>query len=82
MERLSVKGLAVGLGASWGLCMLFVGWASIFGWGTEFLEVTASIYIGFSASFVGGIVGMIWGFVDGAVGGVAAKPAGKVGNTA
>lgn len=69
MEKLNVKALAVGLGASWGGCMLFIGLASIFGWGTKFVDVFSSVYIGFAPTFLGGIIGAIWGFVDGAIGG-------------
>jgi len=70
MERLSVKGLAVGLGASWGIGMLCAGWASIFGWCTKLVEVMSSVYIGFEPTFFGGILGGIWGFIDGAIGGL------------
>ncbi len=69
MEKLNVKALAVGLGVSWGLAMLFVGWVSIFGWGTKIVEMISSLYIGFEPSFLGGIIGAIWGFFDGAIGG-------------
>ena len=69
MEKLNVKALAVGLGVSWAFFMLFAGWVSIFGWGTEFVEVMASVYIGFKPSFLGGVIGAIWGFIDGAIGG-------------
>ncbi len=69
MEKLNVKALAVGLGASWGVCMLFVGWVSIFGWGTKFVEMMSSVYIGFTPTFLGGIIGAVWGFIDGAIGG-------------
>jgi hypothetical protein len=69
MEKLNVKALAVGLGVAWAICLLFVGWASIFGWGTEFVEVMSSVYIGFASTFLGGIIGAIWGFIDGAIGG-------------
>ena len=69
MEKLSVKGLAVGLGVSWAVCMLFVGWTSIFGWGVKFVETMSSVYIGFTPTFLGGAIGAIWGFVDGAIGG-------------
>jgi hypothetical protein len=69
MEKLNVKALAVGLGISWAFAMLFIGWASIFGWGTKIVEVMASVYIGFGPSFTGGIIGAIWGFIDGAIGG-------------
>jgi len=69
MEKLNVKALAIGLGVSWGFAMLFVGWASIFGWGSKIVEVMSSLYIGFASSFSGGIIGAIWGFFDGAIGG-------------
>ena len=69
MERLNVKALAVGLGASWAVCMLFLGWVSIFGWGTKFVEMMSSVYIGFTPTFLGGIIGAVWGFIDGAIGG-------------
>jgi len=69
MEKLSVKALAIGLGVSWAVCMLFVGWASILGWGTGLVEVLSSLYIGFTPTFLGGILGAIWGFIDGAIGG-------------
>lgn len=70
MEKLSVKGLAIGLGVSWGIYMLFIGWASIFGWGVRFVEVMSSIYIGFKPTFLGILIGGMWGFVDGAIGGI------------
>jgi len=69
MEKLNVKALAVGLGVSWAVCMLFVGWASILGWGVKFVEVMSSVYIGFAPTFLGGVIGAIWGFIDGAIGG-------------
>jgi len=69
MEKLNVKALAVGLGVSWGFAMLFIGWASMYGWGTKFVEVISSVYIGFAPSLSGGIIGAIWGFFDGAIGG-------------
>lgn len=70
MNRLNVKALAIAIGSSWGLCMLFAGWAAIFGWSVQFVEVMASVYVGYGASFLGGIIGALWGFVDGAIAGV------------
>lgn len=69
MEKLNIKALAFGLGVSWAFAMLFLGWASMFGWGTKLVEVMASVYIGYAPSFLGGIIGAIWGFFDGAIGG-------------
>jgi len=70
MDRLNVKALAIALGSAWSLCMLFSGWAAIFGWSEKFVEIMGSVYIGFEPTFIGGIVGAIWGFIDGAIAGL------------
>jgi len=49
--------------------VLSLGWASMFGVGIKFVEIIASVYIGFAPSFIGGIIGGIWGFFDGGIGG-------------
>ena len=41
----------------------------MFGWGKGIVEVMSSVYIGYSASFLGGIIGAVWGFADGLIGG-------------
>ena len=69
MEKLNVKSLALGLGLTWGISMLFIGWISATGWGAGIVNVISSLYIGFKSTFWGGILGGIWGFVDGFVGG-------------
>lgn len=66
---LNVKALALALGLSWSFLILFTGWVSMFGWGTRFVEVMSSLYIGFAPTFFGGIIGAIWAFIDGAIGG-------------
>jgi hypothetical protein len=70
MKKVNVKGLAIALGATWAICMLFAGWASTFGWCTKFVEVMGSIYIGFKPTFWGAIIGAIWGFFDAGIGGL------------
>jgi len=69
MNKLNVKALTIALGSAWALCMLLAGWAAMFGWSVEFVEVMGSAYIGFEPSFLGGIIGAFWGFIDGAIGG-------------
>jgi fructose-specific phosphotransferase system IIC component len=44
--------------------------ATFFGWGVELAGVLASLYIGFSPTFVGTIAGAVWAFVDGFVAGI------------
>jgi hypothetical protein len=71
--KLSVIGLALGVGIYWGLCMILSGWTSMFGWGNSFVSAMSSIYIGFEPTFIGGIIGGIWGFFCGYIsGGVTA----------
>lgn len=69
MEKLSVKGLALGGGVLWAFYILMAGWGSIFGWGTVFVSAFSNLYIGYGPSFVGGLIGAVWGFFDGAVAG-------------
>lgn len=70
MNKLNAKALAIALGSAWGIGVLFIGWAGIFGWYTPFIEIMASAYIGFEPTFLGGIIGAAWGFADGAIGGL------------
>ncbi len=67
--KMSVIGLALGIGVYWGLAMLVAGWTSMFGWGMNFVNIMSSIYIGYEPSFIGGVVGGIWGFFDGLIAG-------------
>ena len=71
MNKLSISGLALGFGFSWGIGMLLLGWAAGgLNWGNMLVEVFSSLYIGYGPTFWGGIIGALWGFVDGAIGGI------------
>lgn len=70
MNTLNIKALAIALGLSSAVFALFLGWVSIFGWGTYMVDMFASFYIGYSSSFFGAIIGAIWAFIEGAVFGV------------
>lgn len=67
--KLNIKALALSLGITWALCMLALGWVSMFGWGYEAMDVVASFYIGYGPTFEGGLIGAVWGFFDGLIGG-------------
>jgi len=70
---LSVMGLALGFGITWGLWTLIAGWVAMFGWNIDFVAVMHSSYLGYEPSFVGAIIGGIWAFVHaGITGGVIA----------
>ena len=69
MERLRIIPLAVAVGAVWALGVLFLALAAMFGWGTALVELLGSLYLGYDASVLGGIIGALWAIVDGAIAG-------------
>ena len=70
MNSLNIKALSLSLGVTWAIGMLFLGWAAIFGWGFDVVDVLATFYLGYNATFIGAIVGAVWGFVYGALTGL------------
>ena len=71
LHKFCPKCAGLGFGSVWGVCMLITGWVAMTGWGYQFVDTMASVYTGYSASFVGAIVGGIWGFFYGALIGFA-----------
>ena len=70
MQPLSMKGLALALGLTWGAGILLLGLAGSLGWGRPLVEVLGSGYLGYGPSLGGSLIGALWAFVDGAVGGI------------
>lgn len=68
--RLSVMGLGLAGGIFWGLSVLISGWCAVFGKCLAFVNMMASIYVGFEPTFIGAIVGGIWGFFNGLLAGL------------
>ncbi|MDE1860216.1 MAG: membrane-associated protein [Candidatus Micrarchaeota archaeon] len=68
MDKLSVKGLALGIGVPWGLCMLAGGWMAPY-WASGFVQVFSTVYPGYAPGLVGGMIGGIEAFFDGAAAG-------------
>lgn len=72
--KLSIRGMAIGVGLVWGVLVMFgVGLANLI-WpscGQNFLEVMASLYPGYSgpAGFGQVVVGTLYGAVDASIGG-------------
>lgn len=61
---------AIATSITWGLCILMVGWMAAAGWGNDGLvNVISALYLGFKATFIGGIIGLMWGLIDGLAGG-------------
>ena len=69
MNKLNIKAFTISTGITWGFAMLFLAWVSSFGWGIRDVSVISGLYLGYTPTFIGGIIGAIWGFIDGAIGG-------------
>lgn len=70
MQPLSVKGLGIALGVSWGAGVFLLGLAGSLGWGRPVVDVLGSVYLGFRPSLTGSLIGGLWAFFDGALGGI------------
>lgn len=66
---LNAKKLGLSGGILWALCMFISTLLAVwFGYSKEFLQIMASIYPGYTVSYVGSIVGLVYGFFDGFIG--------------
>jgi hypothetical protein len=70
MTRLSVKGLGLALGVTWGAGVLILGLIGAVGWGRAVVDVLGSLYLGFRPTLLGSVIGGVWAFVDGTLAGV------------
>jgi hypothetical protein len=68
MEKLSVRGLALGIGIPWALC-IFAGGLAAPMWASGFVQAFATVYPGYGPGIVGGVIGGVEAFFDGAVAG-------------
>ena len=63
--------LGISVGCVWGSYLFLTALLSWYwGIGTPILHVFASLYFGYSANLLGGIIGFVWGFCDGFITGV------------
>ena len=74
---ISPKALAISIGILWGAYVFLLGLvltlfpnAKFFWVSSEFLEILATLYPGYSATFTGSFIGLFWGLICGAVGGL------------
>ncbi|MDD5618766.1 MAG: bacteriophage holin [Candidatus Omnitrophica bacterium] len=71
MGKLNAKALGLSLGIVWSAGVFIMGVASMaFNWGTKFVEIFSSMYIGYNSTLTGSVIGAVWGFVDAGIGGV------------
>lgn len=69
--RFSVLSLALTAGICWSLGILIIGLVAMqYELGKPFVDLFASIYIGFAATVKGSFVGAGWAFIDGFLGGL------------
>lgn len=67
-SSLSVCGVTIAAGVTWGLAMLVTGLlATYFDMGKPFVDLFGSIYKGFTPTLLGSFIGAGWGFLDGLV---------------
>ena len=69
--KLDVKALGLALGILWGGACLIMGITTMFfNWGTLFVALMSSLYIGYKATILGSLLGGIWGFIDAGIAGL------------
>ncbi len=64
MARLRAVPMALAMGLCWGLGIMLMGWLSATGWGSRFVGVFSSVYVGYASTFLGGLIGGLWAFGD------------------
>jgi len=71
MAKVDAKALGLSLGIVWSAAMLILGLTTmLWDWGSAWVDLMSSMYIGYEATFLGSIIGAIWGFVDAGIGGL------------
>ena len=61
-------GLAIRFGFVWGAIVLLTGWSAIVcSWCARAVDAASLLYIGYSSTFLGGIIGFAWGFINAAL---------------
>jgi len=70
-NRLSICALAIAAGVTWGAGVLLLGFIAMqYELGKPFVDLLASVYLGFDATVSGIFIGAAWAFVDGVIGGL------------
>lgn len=67
-RSLSPLAFGVSLGIVNGIFMMLFAWAGwLYAYGTNVIDLWATVYPGLGASLKGGLVGLAWGFLEGFV---------------
>ena len=68
--ELGKRALGIAFGSVWGLTVLLGTWFILaLGAQGDMISRLSTFYVGYSTSFVGGIIGLLYGFVTGFIGG-------------
>lgn len=68
--QLGKRAFGISCGIVWGLVIMFGTWFILLrGAPGEMISKLSTFYIGYSTTFIGGIIGFIYGFITGFVGG-------------
>jgi hypothetical protein len=68
--KLNIKAFALTCGILWGLFILLATWFLLIRDSPgQIIGKLSVFYIGYTYTWLGGIIGMIWGFVDGLISG-------------
>ena len=64
-SKLCACQLGFALGLLWGVSAFFLGLTSMWwGFGSEWVKLLGTMYIGYKATFLGSFIGFLYGFVD------------------
>ena len=69
-KKLDIKAFGLSAGIIWGAAVFLLGLAASTGYGGAFMNLIASVYPGYTATFQGSIIGGVIGFIDMRIGGL------------
>jgi hypothetical protein len=69
-DSANVDGVALGraMGLLWAGAVVVLGLVARRGWGDEWRDLLADVYLGYDSTARGLVIGAVWAFVDGFVG--------------
>lgn len=68
-SKINIRKAALAAGILWGCGVFLLGiMGTVSGFGMSFINTLGSIYLGYSATYLGSVIGGVLGFIDGAVG--------------
>lgn len=70
-SKLDSRALGLAAGTVWAAAVAVLALVSRTGWGAEWRELLAEVYLGYDESLTGVLVGAAWAFLDAFIGGIA-----------